>query len=137
MPRLPWLDQLTFREIEKIKSKKMAESPFMHLTVIFQTFDYPVLYCDTGIDLPNLSGGVSVLDAEILFHDNLCENKHHKLTRSNRSDHDLKPNTFNRDRLAMLTERPPQDLITPDDKDLIWRYRFYLTQVLLPSNPRY
>ena len=28
----------------------------------------------------------------------------------------------------MLTQKPPQDPIPPADKDLLWRFRFYLTQ---------
>ena len=72
-----------------------------------------------------------MMDPETLFHDNLVELKHHKLTRNrkrNFRDRDLKPNPVNRDALAALTSRPPTEPISIDEKDLIWRFRNYLSK---------
>ena len=70
------------------------------------------------------------MDPEILYADNLVENKHKLLTRSRRRgphDQDLKPNPATRDILAALTTRPSSDPLTSVEKDLIWRFRFYLS----------
>lgn len=80
---------------------------------------------------PSLPCSYTVMDPEILYADNLVENKHKLLTRSRRRgphDQDLKPNPATRDILAALTTRPSSDPLTSVEKDLIWRFRFYLSK---------
>ena len=33
-----------------------------------------------------------------------------------------------RDQLTLLTQRPPTEPLTPDEKDMIWRFRYYLSE---------
>ena len=61
--------------------------------------------------------------------DNLVEDKHHKLYRSDRTgftDRDNKPNAQTRNMLTTIVSYPPTKLLTLDEQDLIWKYRFYL-----------
>jgi phosphatidylinositol 3-kinase len=69
-----------------------------------------------------------VMDPEILFAENLVEKKHTRMMRNQRrgDDRDLKPNPAIRDQLTNLTKKPPTQMLEPDEKDLIWRFRHYL-----------
>eukprot|EP00069_Balaena_mysticetus_P004064 bmy_17103T0 len=67
----------------------------------------------------------NIMDAE-----NLVESKHHKLARSLRSgpsDHDLKPNAATRDQLNIIVSYPPTKQLTYEEQDLVWKFRYYLT----------
>lgn len=68
-------------------------------------------------------------DDEILL-ENLVEGKHHKLARSVRSgltDRDLKPDAGTRDQLHAIVESPPTKTLASEEQDLVWRFRFYLS----------
>ena len=72
---------------------------------------------------------IHVPDPEMNF-ENLVESKHHKLVRSVRTDptdRDLKPNAANRDQLNLIVGFPPSKVLSSEDKDLIWTFRFYLS----------
>jgi phosphatidylinositol 3-kinase len=99
--------------------------------VALPTSDFPIVFSEVAGDLAKQLGGAAIIDPEILFNDNLVELKHHKLTRVRKRDYkarDLKPNPTTRDALAALTARPPTEPISIDEKDLIWRFRFYLSK---------
>ena len=62
--------------------------------------------------------------------ENLVEVKHHKLARSVRSgltDRDLKPDAAIRDQLTAIVESPPTKILATEEQDLVWRFRFYLS----------
>jgi len=62
--------------------------------------------------------------------ENIVESKHHKLARSLRSgptDRDLKPNAATRDLLHVIVEYPPTKPLNSEEGDLIWKFRFYLS----------
>ncbi|XP_025946460.1 phosphatidylinositol 3-kinase catalytic subunit type 3 isoform X4 [Apteryx rowi] len=64
------------------------------------------------------------------LNENLVESKHHKLARSLRSgpsDHDLKPNAATRDQLNIIVSYPPTKQLTYEEQDLVWKFRYYLT----------
>lgn len=66
-----------------------------------------------------------------LLQENLVERKHHRLARSARSglsDRDAKPTATVRDQLHTIVYRyPPTTLLTSEEQDLVWKFRFYLT----------
>lgn len=74
-------------------------------------FDFPVVFNEKEYNYPEQitlrqlnSSMVSVFDAEI-FHDNIVENKHRRLARSQRTgglDRELKPNAKIRDELNVI-----------------------------------
>ncbi|KAJ3541590.1 hypothetical protein NMY22_g3830 [Coprinellus aureogranulatus] len=63
--------------------------------------------------------------------DNPVEDKHRRLVRSHRSspyDRELKPNAKIRDELTHILSYSPSRVLTSEEKDLIWKFRFYLTR---------
>lgn len=167
LPRLDWLDNLAFRQIERInkQSSSSAERKNEHyLFIEFPRFDFPVVYSDyeytSSSSLNTVNSSISptnsaapsaqqrqtpqtnsdaggtlgfsmrVYDPEIT-RDNPAESKHRRLVRSHRNgplDRDLKPNAKIRDELnEILNYSPTQDL-TSEEKDLLWKFRFYLTR---------
>jgi len=71
-----------------------------------------------------------VFDPEVT-RDNPAESKHRRLVRSQRNgivDRDLKPNAKIRDELNEILNYGPTHELTSDEKDLIWKFRFYLTR---------
>lgn len=156
IPRVEWLDNLAFRQIEQIhKASTQASSADSkyYLYVDFPRFDFPIVFSD--YDYPNptplasmpadTGGLMSVYDPEMV-RDNPVESKHRRLVRSHRSgavDKDLKPNAKIRDELNVrsliiyLGERPltiskeilnysPVQELGSEQKDLIWKFRYYL-----------
>ncbi|GAA5999651.1 phosphatidylinositol 3-kinase VPS34 [Rhodotorula paludigena] len=72
----------------------------------------------------------TIVDPEIV-RKNPVEAKHRRLVRDHRNgplDRELKPNAKIRDELNEILRYPPtQDLTTPQ-RDLLWKFRFYLTR---------
>ncbi|XKL66682.1 hypothetical protein PGB90_010102 [Kerria lacca] len=138
MKMVDWLDRLTFREVEVIIEKEKKLSEFMYLMIEFPRIilnDQPytvVYYEEEGYDLlpfRTQADIVTVPDTEI-SQENLVENKHHKLARSLRSgvsDKDAKPNAIVRDTLNTIVNYPPTKQLTTEEQDLIWKFRFYLS----------
>lgn len=65
-----------------------------------------------------------------VIQENLVEDKHHKLARSIRSgvfDKNAKPNSLVRDTLNCIVAYPPTKQFTNEEEDLIWKFRFYLS----------
>jgi phosphatidylinositol 3-kinase len=74
---------------------------------------------------------VRVYDPEVGAKDNPAESKHRRLVRSHRSgvlDKDLKPNAKVRDELNSIMAYSPTHILSAEEKDLVWRYRYYLTR---------
>lgn len=90
----------------------------------------------------------AVVDPDIP-RENPVEDKHRRLVRSHRSspyDRELKPNTKLRDELGVrivssmgyrrlngyvfqvILNYPPIQVLTSEEKDLVWKYRFYLAR---------
>ncbi|XP_058833251.1 phosphatidylinositol 3-kinase catalytic subunit type 3 [Topomyia yanbarensis] len=137
--KVDWLDRLTFREVELINERQKRKSHFLYLMVEFPELsieDKPcfVVYYDPDgdnkhcfVSKPKL---VTVPDSETL-QENLVERKHHRLSRSARSglsDRDAKPTASVRDLLHSIVYRySPTSLLSSEEQDLIWKYRFYLS----------
>lgn len=75
---------------------------------------------------------ISVCDPEVGQRDNPAEAKHRRLFRSSHRhgnlDKDLKPNPKVRDELNTIMSYPPTHVLTPEETDLIWKFRYYLTR---------
>lgn len=88
----------------------------------------------TGIvpdDDENAPPLIRIYDPEVGAKDNPAETKHRRLVRSQRAgvlDRELKPNAKNRDELNTIISYGPTQELKSDEKDLIWRYRHYLTR---------
>lgn len=137
MVKIDWLDRLTFAQIERITKQEKKESNHMYLSIEFpvvfiDNLDYAVIYFEKGAEenchLTFDSDVVTLPDPELLW-DNLVEDKHHKLYRSDRSgitDRDNKPNAQTRNLLNQIVDYPPTKVLSSDEQDLLWKYRFYL-----------
>ncbi|CAH2087289.1 unnamed protein product [Euphydryas editha] len=143
IPKVDWLDRLTFREIEMINEKEKRNSNYMYLMIEFPTvhidgINHAVVYYEQDGDemyqFRAQADIVTVPDYEIL-QENLVESKQHRLARSLRCavpGRDAKPSAAERDQLAALLAAPlaaPAALsaLSADDQDLLWKYRFYLS----------
>uniref|UniRef100_A0A2K6GM54 Phosphatidylinositol 3-kinase catalytic subunit type 3 n=2 Tax=Propithecus coquereli TaxID=379532 RepID=A0A2K6GM54_PROCO len=138
MVKVDWLDRLTFREIEMINESEKRSSNFMYLMVEFRCVkcddkEYGIVYYEKDGDesSPILTSFelVKVPDPQMSM-ENLVESKHHKLARSLRSgpsDRDLKPNAATRDQLNIIVSYPPTKQLTYEEQDLVWKFRYYLT----------
>lgn len=74
---------------------------------------------------------VRVYDPEVGARDNPAENKHRRLVRSHRTgvlDRDLKPNAKVRDELNGILAYSPTHILSPEEKDLVWKFRHHLTR---------
>lgn len=74
---------------------------------------------------------IRVYDPEIGAKDNPAESKHRRLVRSHRTgvmDRDLKPNAKVRDELNNIMAYSPTHVLSPEEKDLVWKFRHHLTR---------
>ncbi|GAA5972036.1 hypothetical protein JCM11641_002465 [Rhodosporidiobolus odoratus] len=72
----------------------------------------------------------TVVDPEIV-RKNPVEAKHRRLVRDHRNgplDRELKPNAKIRDELNEILRYPPTQELTTPQRDLLWKFRFYLTR---------
>ncbi|KAL5005430.1 hypothetical protein ScPMuIL_018886 [Solemya velum] len=138
IPKVDWLDRLTFREIEMINEQQKRDSNFIYLMIEFPYIyydetEYTIVYFEKGGDdsfvMTSHAEIVTVPDPEIML-ENLVESKHHKLARSVRSgptDRDMKPDAKTRDWLNIIVSFPPTKPLTHEEEDLVWKFRFYLS----------
>ncbi|KAM3088233.1 Phosphatidylinositol (PI) 3-kinase [Clarireedia jacksonii] len=74
---------------------------------------------------------VRVYDPEVGARDNPAESKHRRLVRSHRTgvlDRDLKPNAKVRDELNNIISYSPTHILSPEEKDLVWKFRHHLSR---------
>lgn len=137
--KIDWLDKLTFLEMEKMTQKMKAVSKNMFLSVEFpkalieNTIDVPIMYYETSLEeqrnLQVPRNDLNVINDPELGLENIIEGKHHRLSRSARScisDKDLKPNASVRDQLNAIVSSPPTKILTSEEQDLVWKFRYYL-----------
>ncbi|KAF9453475.1 atypical/PIKK/PI3K protein kinase [Macrolepiota fuliginosa MF-IS2] len=155
LPKSDWLDKLTFRKMEEIHAAETEKSENLFIYIDLPRFDFPVIFSEPETSnqpitaathtntapqqpattnlLPNLTHDLSlwsVIDPDIV-HDNPVEDKHRRLVRSHRSspyDRELKPNAKIRDELGVILNYSPSQQLTSEEKDLIWKFRFYLAR---------
>ncbi|KAF8183954.1 atypical/PIKK/PI3K protein kinase [Pholiota molesta] len=155
LPKSDWLDKMAFRKMEEIHAAATEKSENLFLYIDLPRFDFPVIFSEPEVSATsstnsNLSLAVvqtpttpsisstflsdtnlwSVVDPDIA-HENPVEDKHRRLVRSHRSspyDRELKPNAKIRDELGVILSYSPSQPLTSEEKDLIWKFRFYLAR---------
>ncbi|KAH0833172.1 kinase-like domain-containing protein [Lanmaoa asiatica] len=154
LPKSDWLDKMAFRRMEEIHAAETAKSENMFLYIDLPRFDFPVIFSEPEAQntpsTPTAPTTVTqtpvapvlppsfatdphiwaVLDPE-MARENPVEDKHRRLVRSHRSspyDRELKPNAKIRDELGEILSYPPSQSLTSEEKDLIWKFRFYLAR---------
>ena len=87
-----------------------------------------------GLDEDEGYGGplMRCYDPEVGQRENPAESKHRRLVRSQHRngilDKDLKPNAKVRDELNLIMSYSPTHTLSPEEKDLIWKFRYHLTR---------
>ncbi|KAI8618326.1 kinase-like domain-containing protein [Chytriomyces sp. MP71] len=139
IPRVDWMDRMTFREIEAVFNDQSAKLKDCHLYIELPKFDFPVIHHEKEYTLPiatmplqaqSINQFRRIYDPETT-RDNPVENKHRKLGRSHRNgplDRDLKPNAKIRDELNKILQYPPTQQLSSESSDLLWKFRFHLTR---------
>ncbi|TFK40222.1 kinase-like domain-containing protein [Crucibulum laeve] len=155
LPKSDWLDKMAFRKMEEIHAAETEKSENLFLYIDLPRFDFPVIFSEleanavasTSTVLPTVTQTApatpsivasfttdmslwSVVDPDV-SHENPVEDKHRRLVRSHRSspyDRELKPNAKIRDELGVLLNYSPSHQLTSEEKDLIWKFRFYLAR---------
>ncbi|KAI9066092.1 atypical/PIKK/PI3K protein kinase [Trametes sanguinea] len=151
LPKSDWLDALAFRKMAEIHKAETEKSENLYLYIDLPRFDFPVIYSEPGASsVPSTSTASPVAvtpappttsllsDAHLwqivdpdIARENPVEDKHRRLVRSHRSspyDRELKPNAKIRDELSTILNYAPSQPLTSEEKDLIWKFRFYLTR---------
>ncbi|XP_044761219.1 phosphatidylinositol 3-kinase catalytic subunit type 3 [Coccinella septempunctata] len=137
MPKVDWLDRLTFREIEQTNEREKRLSDHLYLMVEFMDcmidgHSHNIIYFEQNgeeVYAKEKNDIITVPDPEI-GKENLVENMYHKITRSMRSgysDRDAKPNAYTRDFLNRIVSYPPTKQLTNEEQDIVWKYRFFLS----------
>ncbi|KAF5326957.1 hypothetical protein D9619_004332 [Psilocybe cf. subviscida] len=154
LPKSDWLDKMAFRKMEEIHAAATEKSENLFLYIDLPRFDFPVIFNEpeatsastsspslpvtTGTPIiPSITTSFlndtslwSVVDPDVA-HENPVEDKHRRLVRSHRSspyDRELKPNANIRDELAVILNYSPSQVLTSEEKDMIWKFRFYLAR---------
>ncbi|EGO24626.1 putative atypical/PIKK/PI3K protein kinase [Serpula lacrymans var. lacrymans S7.9] len=147
LPKSDWLDKLAFRKMEEIHAAETEKSENLFLYIDLPRFDFPVIFSEPPSNLalasaqipptPSISSSFAVdthlwavIDPEIA-RENPVEDKHRRLVRSHRSspyDRELKPNAKIRDELGEILNYAPSQPLNSEEKDLIWKFRFYLAR---------
>ncbi|KAG6837574.1 hypothetical protein H0H93_006988 [Arthromyces matolae] len=156
LPKSEWLDMMVFRKIEEIHAAEMEKTDNLFLYIDLPRFDFPVVFNEPDsqnpqtIIAPPITPAISqtpvtVSMASVFDHEsklwsvndpeatreNPVEDKHRRLVRSHRSspyDRELKPNAKIRDELGEILNYSPSQPLTSEEKDLIWKFRFYLAR---------
>ncbi|KAF8072169.1 atypical/PIKK/PI3K protein kinase [Lyophyllum atratum] len=154
LPKSDWLDSMAFRKMEEIHAAETEKSENLFLYIDLPRFDFPVVFNEPEFQpqtfatppLPAPSQTPAAASISTLFgpdsniwsvsdpdatRDNPVEDKHRRLVRSHRSspyDRELKPNAKIRDDLGELLNYSPSQPLSAEEKDLIWKFRFYLAR---------
>lgn len=112
-------------------------SALQHMSISQSNIDLkppPELQFGPGINGPADSSSriVRIYDPEVGAKDNPAESKHRRLVRSQHRhgilDKDLRPNAKVRDELNTIMAYSPTHPLSPEEKDLVWKFRYHLTR---------
>eukprot|EP01100_Stratorugosa_tubuloviscum_P003480 TRINITY_DN1848_c0_g3_i1.p1 TRINITY_DN1848_c0_g3~~TRINITY_DN1848_c0_g3_i1.p1 ORF type:complete len:812 (+),score=322.00 TRINITY_DN1848_c0_g3_i1:50-2485(+) len=135
-----WQDKLVEAEIERIR-KQAAEKHPNDLYLYFElcTFQYTVLFNEISTsnssknaNRNNTSVNGDIINDPELYREemNPVDYKYSILTKSDRNilpDKNLKPNLSEKEILKRAIAKTPFEELTPEEKSLLWRFRYYLT----------
>ncbi|CAB93847.1 Phosphatidylinositol 3-kinase vps34 [Schizosaccharomyces pombe] len=130
VPSVNWLDDISFGKIKDFRSKHMSLVTIPILYLDFLQFSFPVVFQRSYYPKSENRVYYSSFDLELNL-DSPAELKHRRLVRSQRNgplDKDLKPNSKIRKELESILSYPPSEELSLEEKDLIWKFRFYLTR---------
>ncbi|KAE9398432.1 hypothetical protein BT96DRAFT_994923 [Gymnopus androsaceus JB14] len=130
-----WLDKLTFRKMEEIHAAELRNPRIYIFTLTchdstFRAPQTPIQPSANSFASDNTHLW-SIIDPEVT-RENPVDDKHWRLVRSHRSgpyDRELKPNAKDRIKIGVeILNYTPSQLLSPEEKDLIWKFRFHLAR---------
>ncbi|KAJ2225922.1 Phosphatidylinositol (PI) 3-kinase [Coemansia sp. RSA 485] len=129
-----WLDALALEKISEIEAKERIRTQDLYIHITLPKFDFAIVFGEPKLDDPLVLKPRDpryclVFDPE-MYRDNPAEIKHRRLLRGYRSgslDRELKPNATIRDQLNTILRYPPGQELADNEKNLIWKFRFYLS----------
>lgn len=131
MPRLDWLDNLAFRQIEHVNAENTSRST-LFLYVELPQFQQVVVYSPPPVLLaPQPLEPPQMQQIQNTQTDNPIESKYRRLLRSHKTgplDKDLKPNAKMRDELNVIFNYPSAQELSENEKNLLWKFRYYATR---------
>lgn len=126
-----WDQPVVFGDVEPVLS---PWRPASHGAVRMPANDTPTSSQGQGSLLaqtPWITPSLFVVTDPEAESENIVEAKHRRLVRSQRlpdSDRERKPTAAVRDQLQSLLASPPTRVLTSEEMDLIWSFRYYLTR---------
>ncbi|KAG8747309.1 Phosphatidylinositol (PI) 3-kinase [Ceratobasidium sp. 414] len=132
LPKSEWLDKMAFRRMEEIHSEaiNLPPSTSSHPLIPPSTVPAPAGAIAPLMDFKAEMQIWSIVDPDIA-RENPVEDKHRRLVRGHRGgplDRELKPDAKIRDELTAIINYPPTQPLSSEDKDLVWKFRFYLSR---------
>lgn len=143
-----WLDNMVFRKIEKLNRENLLKDPKMHnLYVELPIYDFDVVHNDYHYThaVPTVSNTQQLSTPVAVFEENSAppiavsydpdlsketpiEAKFRRLIRSATDGKEIRANAKQRDDLTRIMAYSPVRELTSDEKNLVWRFRYYLSR---------
>jgi phosphatidylinositol 3-kinase len=141
LPRVPWLDKLTYRRIEVMTSALMSKKTTSGgdrkntVTVEFPNFKFPVVLMDFAPPaeavhrVDEKESSIKPIEDPEAFLENPIQEMYHALQRSGGATDPklLKPTVYERDQLERIIHSQSRNLAS-DDKSLMWTFRYSLVE---------
>ncbi|CAD6194718.1 unnamed protein product [Caenorhabditis auriculariae] len=145
---VPWLDPFTSKRIETIRAMKKYPQSSRNLFLVIEmpsirlgTHIYEVVYYEDDLKILRISSSTAAgvvngsrmyaADPELGL-ESLAEVKHSAIMRmvpkgrDGLGDKHLKPNKQAKDRLETIIKMPSSQVLTSEQRDLVWKFRYYL-----------
>ncbi|KAF0930784.1 hypothetical protein E2562_035256, partial [Oryza meyeriana var. granulata] len=140
IPHIGWLDNLMVNAADKLeKESERTENLYSSLIVELCSFEHRVVFQEYGANMctsaplyladPSKHKLVIACDPEI-GRINPSEHKHSVLAWSlarGVNDREMKPNSVDRKLIQTILKYPPTRALSVEEKQLLWKFRFYLT----------
>ena len=161
IPHLEWLDRLAFQAIERTKKEIQQTDDRFFVEVEFPKLELPVLCFEKSYPMPTVAlfGGARRNGQSKLLQDhklalpgldlttnnperNPVQIKHRVMSRVDQlynkaNDRELAPSREEKTEIARICQQTPIEPIVDTDQELIWRYRYYLSNHEMASLPKF
>mmetsp|Transcript_8196 Transcript_8196/g.16119 ORF Transcript_8196/g.16119 Transcript_8196/m.16119 type:complete len:807 (-) Transcript_8196:9198-11618(-) len=135
MERIPWLDKFSLPSIEKTIEDLCAEANLCLLQVELNRHTTSIIYEENEYDLPlheikaSVASPSYIFDPDVLYERlNPAEDQYYRLERKTFDAKDVRPNQENIDKLNELIAFPDHKDLDPQERNLVWKYRYSLVE---------
>eukprot|EP01091_Cochliopodium_minus_P019697 TRINITY_DN8360_c0_g1_i1.p1 TRINITY_DN8360_c0_g1~~TRINITY_DN8360_c0_g1_i1.p1 ORF type:complete len:314 (-),score=89.48 TRINITY_DN8360_c0_g1_i1:836-1777(-) len=143
IPKVSWLDDITFNHVDLLRNKEIKKSSNSYLTVVFPMFTQEIKYFEKPLNesldpekrKPKKKTKIYAEEEYITelvldpTHNNPVENKMWALDDGkNFIDFEGKPNPSDKIKLDAILRIPPNEELTEEEKQLCWKYQYFLSK---------